>query len=109
MFCSNCGAEISDRAPICVKCGVPTGSQPLSNVVAGASDKSRVAYILLGVFPGGLGIHNFYAGYIGKAVAQLLITVFTFWLVVPLVAVWIWVIVEVCTVKTDGKGRPMVA
>ena len=26
MFCSNCGAEIDDKAVICVKCGVPTNN-----------------------------------------------------------------------------------
>jgi TM2 domain-containing membrane protein YozV len=106
MFCTNCGGEISDRAAICVKCGVPTSPNGIHQI-AGTSTKSRVVYILLGVLLGGLGIHNFYAGYTGRAVAQLLITLFTFWLILPLIAVWIWVIYEVCTVKTDGKGLPM--
>jgi TM2 domain-containing membrane protein YozV len=104
MFCSNCGNEISDRAAICVKCGVPTSN--MTAAIQGGS-KSRLVYILLGVFLGGLGIHNFYAGRTGRGVAQLLITLFTFWLIVPLIAVWIWVIVEICTVKVDGKGQPM--
>ncbi|WP_244603626.1 zinc-ribbon domain-containing protein [Methanococcoides sp. AM1] len=26
-FCSNCGAEIDEKAVICPKCGVPTGTQ----------------------------------------------------------------------------------
>ena len=56
--------------------------------------KPRVAYILLGLFLGCLGIHNFFAGFAGKGVAQLLITILTGWLIVPLVAVWIWVVVE---------------
>jgi TM2 domain-containing membrane protein YozV len=107
MFCSHCGSEISDRAVICVKCGVPTGAGAVPTaVVTNAAAKSRLAYILLGVFLGGLGIHNFYAGYTGKAVAQLLITIFTFWLVVPILAVWIWVIYEVITVKQDANGVP---
>ena len=104
MYCSNCGSEISDRAAICVKCGVPTSNQA---IVQPPGAKSRLAYILLGVFLGGLGIHNFYAGHTGKAIAQLLITLLIGWLIVPLIAVWIWVIVEVCTVKSDGKGQLM--
>ena len=68
--------------------------------------KERVAYILLGVFLGGFGVHNFYAGYTGRAVAQLLITLFLFWLVIPLIAVWIWTIVEVITVTADARGVP---
>ena len=34
--------------------------------------KSRLAYILLAILLGTLGIHNFFAGYTGKGIAQLL-------------------------------------
>ena len=37
--------------------------------------KSRLIYILLALFLGGFGVHNFYAGYTGKGVAQLLLTI----------------------------------
>ncbi|TAK15560.1 MAG: TM2 domain-containing protein [Acidobacteria bacterium] len=105
MFCKNCGSEVSEKAAVCVKCGVATGVGVIPGVpVAGA--KSRVAYILLGIFLGGFGIHNFYAGYTGKGVAQLLITLFGFWLVLPLFAVGIWVLVEIITVKADSQGVP---
>lgn len=67
--------------------------------------KSRVAYILLGLFLGCLGIHNFYAGYSGKGVAQLLITLLAGWLVLPVLAVSIWVIIEICTVTKDASGK----
>ena len=100
MFCTNCGAEISDKAAICIKCGVLTGTVAMP----GTQTKSRTSYVLLGVFLGGLGIHNFFAGYTNKAVAQLLITLLAGWLVLPLVAVWIWVIVEVCTITKDANG-----
>ena len=64
--------------------------------------KSRLAYILLGVLIGSLGIHNFYAGYTGKGIAQLLISVLSLgalsW------ASWIWAIVEIITVTKDAKG-----
>src|SRR5437868_6756691 len=102
MFCTDCGTEISDKAAICVKCGVPTGAAAMP----GIQTKSRVAYVLLGVFLGGLGIHNFFAGYIGRGIAQLLITLLAGWLMLPLIAVWIWVIVEVCVVTTDASGTP---
>ncbi len=66
--------------------------------------KSRLAYILLAVFLGSLGIHNFYAGYKGKGIAQLLITLLSFTaLSLP---VWIWAIVEACVVERDAKGVP---
>ena len=101
MFCKECGNQIPDSAAICMKCGVPTGVAYIPGVCA---PKNRVAYVLLGFFLGGLGIHNFYAGYTSKAVAQLLITLLTGWLIFPLVVVWIWVLIEICTIKQDARG-----
>lgn len=68
------------------------------------SDCNRVVYVILALFLGTIGIHNLYARRIGTAIAQFLITIFTGWLIVPLLAVWIWNIVEMCAVTTDGKG-----
>ena len=70
--------------------------------------KSRIAYILLGIFLGGLGVHNFYAGYKRKGITQLLLTVLIGWLVIPAMAVMIWVIIDICTVTTDVNGNQMI-
>nr|WP_300339148.1 NINE protein [Actinomyces sp.] len=64
--------------------------------------KSKLAAGLLGIFLGGLGIHNFYLGHTGKAVAQLLISVlslgFLSWVSV------IWGIVEGILILTAQPG-----
>ncbi|CAN5386911.1 hypothetical protein BH10ACI1_BH10ACI1_13460 [soil metagenome] len=73
-----------------------------------ASSKSRVTYILLGIFLGGLGIHNFYAGYGGRGVAQLLLNLFLFWTLVVPAIIGIWVLIEVCTVDRDAMGNRMI-
>ncbi len=81
--------------------------------------KSRVAYILLAFFLGGFGIHNFYAGYVGKGVAQLLLNWFVFWplgwglcfLILPLALLFvipIWNIIEMIVVDRDASGQLMV-
>lgn len=59
--------------------GVPYGQAPYGQPYGYAqqgqwSDKSKLAAGLLGIFLGALGVHNFYLGNTGKAVAQLLIT-----------------------------------
>lgn len=69
--------------------------------------KSRLAYILLGLFLGCLGVHNFYAGYTGKGVAQLLISLLSITILSPVV--FIWVIIEIITVTKDAKGIPFVS
>ena len=40
----------------------------------GPQPRSKLAAGLLGIFLGSLGVHNFYLGFTGKAVAQLLLT-----------------------------------
>jgi TM2 domain-containing membrane protein YozV len=64
--------------------------------------RSRLTYILLGIFLGAFGGHNFYAGYTTRAVIQLLITLLTFFF--GSIISWIWAVVEVCIVKQDADG-----
>jgi len=64
--------------------------------------KDRVAYILLAVFLGHLGIHNFFAGYTSRGVIQLVITIVTCGF--GLLATWIWAIIEAITVTKDANG-----
>lgn len=68
-FCPNCGAQTPAGAAVCVKCGVALG-QPVN----AAEQKSKMTAGLLGIFLGGLGIHNFYLGYTGKAIAQIVLS-----------------------------------
>jgi TM2 domain-containing membrane protein YozV len=66
------------------------------------SQKSRTAYIFLGIFLGALGIHNFYAGYAGRGVGQLCLTVLTLGYLG--IISWLWAVVEVCIVQKDSAG-----
>ncbi len=98
MYCRNCGNEMNNEAVVCVKCGVPAGKgnnycpncgvethpdavicvqcgvgfiKPEDEVAVG--EKSKLAAGLLGIFLGCFGVHNFYLGFTGKAVGQLLL------------------------------------
>lgn len=64
--------------------------------------KSRVVFVLLAVFLGAFGGHNFYAGYVKKAVIQLCITLFSCFM--GSFISWIWAIVEACMVNRDDDG-----
>jgi TM2 domain-containing membrane protein YozV len=64
--------------------------------------KSRVVFVLLAVFLGAFGGHNFYAGYVKKAVIQLCITLFSCF--TGSFISWIWAIVEACMVNRDDDG-----
>ena len=90
------------------------GAQPVAAVAvspATAADfdfepdpeaKNRTTFIVLGALLGPCGAHNFYAGYQGKGIAQLCITVFTLGFASPMT--WIWAVIDVCTVDHDSKG-----
>jgi TM2 domain-containing membrane protein YozV len=65
--------------------------------------KSRTTFVLLGVFLGAFGVHNFYAGYPRKGAAQLCLSIFTCFYAA--IVSEIWAIVEVCTITTDGDQQ----
>lgn len=70
--------------------------------------KSRVTFVLLGLFFGCLGVHNFYAGYSGKGAAQLIITICLGWVFgVGLLITGIWALIEIIAVSTDAQGVRM--
>lgn len=113
MFCPHCGAEAAGHAVVCIKCGgslalpvPPPAPAPTSASRAGRVSKPRLAFILLGIFLGVFGVHNFFAGYVGRGIAQLLITLLLGWLVFPLFAVWVWNIIEICVVEYDAELVP---
>ncbi len=74
---------------------------PIQSEVA-PQHKSKTNFVLLGALLGAFGAHNFYAGYVKKAIAQLCLTVFTLGYGIPMS--WLWAIIEVCTVEQDSKG-----
>ncbi len=83
-FCPNCGNEIKDGADICLNCGKAVKKEGAIN----QGGKSKMAAGLLGIFLGSFGVHNFYLGYTGKAVAQLLITVLTCGIGAAISSIW---------------------
>lgn len=78
------------------------GAAPAAAPAAPASAKSRTVFILLAVFLGSLGIHNFYIGRTLIGVVQLLITLISFG-ALSMVS-WIWAIIECIIIKQDSKG-----
>lgn len=71
------------------------------------SSKSKLAAGLLGIFLGGLGVHNFYLGNTGKAVAQLLLTLVG-WILFGFgpIAAAIWGFVEGIIILCSKPGSP---
>ncbi len=130
--CENCGAQVRPNASRCEKCGsqvsAPATSpqQPMyaqgnqsttqpqvvyvqnPAQVAGAA-KSKVVAALLAFFLGAIGIHNFYLGYTGRGIAQLLLTLLTCgW---GILITGVWALIEFVLILTgalkDKSGQEL--
>ena len=93
----------------------PYPGQPVPNMNGGypapgafaqqyPDQKSKMAAGLLGIFLGGLGIHNFYLGYTGKAIAQLLISLLSLGFLAIISG--IWGLIEGILILTAQPGTP---
>ena len=135
MYCKNCGAEIDPQAAVCVKCGFQNGTgnsfcqncgtatAPGANVCMNcghfiqqapqydpALQKSKIAAGILGILLGALGVHNFYLGFTGKALAQLLISVLTCGVGAAVSGVWgliEGIMILTGSIDKDAKGIPL--
>lgn len=99
-FCPNCGAGTVPNANICVKCGIQ-----FRPVYPAGAQKSKLAAALFGIFLGGFGVHNFYLGYIGKGVAQIILSFFC-----GIGAIWGFIegiLILAGSINTDANGVPL--
>ncbi len=118
--CPNCGNVMNNAEEKCRYCGTanPTYSpvkRIINNVVPESSNnsnenyspKSRIVCGLLQIFLGGLGAGRFYSGHTGIAVAQLLLSIFTFGFVGPIWGLIDGIIILTNQNFTDSNGRIM--
>ncbi len=105
-YCGNCGNEVAPGAAVCMSCGFAVQNK----TVAAPGAKSKMAAGLLGIFLGAFGVHNFYLGYKGKALAQLLISVLSCGTLA--IASEIWGLIEgimilTGSINTDADGNAL--
>ncbi len=121
MFCKQCGKPIDDGEELCEDCKkvinneTTTTPEPETkentssqNTTANPNAKSKLAAALFGIFLGTFGVHNFYLGYNGKAIAQLLITILSCGALAFVSAIWgliegILILTGSITVDADGN------
>ncbi len=92
--------KLAEDAAYCPKCGGSlTGTDPLVDNNAAVSDKDWLATFLLCWFLGVFGIHRFYVGKTGSAIAMILtLGGFGIWVLVD------WIII-LCGDFKDKDGR----
>ncbi len=69
MFCKNCGAEVNENQDVCTNCGCKVTNEEKKDSKLGGQDK--IVMILICLFLGGLGVHNFMMGETKKGVVRL--------------------------------------
>lgn len=72
--------------------------------------KSKMVAGILGILLGAFGVHNFYLGYTGKAVAQLLISVLSCFFLAPASAIWgliEGIFILIGKINVDAKGNAL--
>lgn len=138
MYCKNCGKVLEDETKdLCPDCEAQQNTEVVEEKVEVVKEvnnntnnsseqnqnvnnqninnnnvqrKSKVAAGVLGILLGSLGIHNFYLGYTGKGVAQLLITLLTCGLGACATSIWGLVegiLILTGSINVDGNGVPL--
>ena len=82
----------------------------MQNINLNPNAKSKIAAGLLAILIGVFGVHNFYLGYTGKAVAQLLITILSFGILSWISLIWSvieGVQILTGTIAFDANGVPL--
>ncbi len=134
--CPNCGANLKVGVQRCVKCGttvaaavtpppppasvttpspvmtqLPDGTQ-VATLAYAVKPKSKVAAIVMGVFLGFLGVHNFYLGRTLSGTLQLLLGLggmcFGGWVLSGLWALAEVIMIASGAIDKDARGMPLV-
>jgi len=108
-FCSNCGEPLPENAYVCVKCGVKVEGNNTVNINSGS--KSKLVAGLLGIFLGGIGVHNFYLGFTQKGLIQLLLTILSCGILSFVTGVWgliEGILILAGNINKDAQGNSLV-
>ena len=118
MFCKYCGKE--SETEVCEECKKTHGEETIeveatkveNNTTASSNSngKSKIAAGLLGIFLGSLGVHNFYLGFTGKAIAQLLISILSCGMLSFVSGIWgliEGILILTGSMNTDADGNPL--
>lgn len=131
MYCRHCDLPLEADMEVCPRCGCPRGegvrfcpacgrpTLPDEATCLGCGEvliepkirhKSRALAAVLAFLLGFFGVHNFYLGYTGKAIAQLLTTLLSVGTLGFISLIWAiveGVLILTGTITVDGNGIPL--
>ena len=107
MYCKYCGKKLEENQDVCLNCGKLVHEQASTSTTG----KSKIVAGVLGILLGTFCIHNFYLGYTGKALAQLLLTVLTCGLLSPIIGIWgliEGILILTGSINEDADGNELI-
>ena len=99
-FCPNCGKEVPENATICLGCGISLVEQT-KEAAPEAENKNKLGgqdkttMIIVALFLGGFGIHNFMMGESKKGITRLVATLLC-------TLGWVLALVDLIKICTDS-------
>lgn len=118
MFCKYCGKE--SETEICEECKKAQSENTIeveatkvesnNTTSTNPNAKSKIAAGLLGIFLGAFGVHNFYLGFTGKAIAQLLISLLSCGFLAFVSSIWgliEGILILTGSINVDADGNPL--
>ncbi len=115
-FCAKCGSSLEENVKFCPSCGAAISVEEVSNNTQSFNNdnsftkgnaKSKMAAGILGLFLGAWGIHNFYLGYTGRAILQIVLTIVT----CGVAGIWGFIegiLILTGSIDTDANGVKLV-
>lgn len=123
-FCTACGKELNENEKFCTACGKSVDSSNLNQVNTQTNNqvqlpividkpvgKTRTTAAVLAIFFGMFGVHNFYLGFYQKAAFQLCLTLLSFFLFSPMIALWgivEGILIISNNIDKDAKGNLLI-
>ena len=112
MKCEYCENDVPAGSRVCPSCGAAVRIEQMPAVAPIAQPPQPIQQqIARGQVIGSQSPNppknkpsRMYAGRPNRALGQLLTTLLAGWLILPLFAVFIWCIVDICAITTDGDG-----
>lgn len=113
MKCNYCGMELSNGETVCPNCGGPVQSQSsqqrstqqtisiIKQHLGNERQCNKIVYIILAIFFGTLGIHDFYAKYYVRGIIKIVLTLTFIGVYISL----IWSIIDAFKIRQTKDGR----
>lgn len=109
-YCQNCQSPLVQGAEFCTSCGIKIEQIPTFEGTVKNAGKSKIAAGILGILLGCLGVHNFYLGYTGKGLVQLLLSVLSCGALSFASAIWgliEGILILTGSINVDADGKPL--